>query len=462
MSRRSLFWEIYSPLLAILLPALALLLFFSAGAPRTIITSGLLLLAASGLAAWYAARRLRTSLGRVHSLVQTLVAGEDTPRPWIDGPPEVGRLALSLQQTANAWSAEIRELRRRHQEQKAVFSSMWGGVLAIDHRQRILNLNTAAAELFGLDPAAARGRHLQEVIRHLELQEFLARLLASDVPLEGEITFRPTGTEERFLQLHGTFLREEGGAVLGALVVLNDVTALRRLEKIRRDFVANVSHELRTPITSIRGFVETLLEGALDDPEQARRFLAIVARQSERLNAIIEDLLALSRIEREAERREIAFECHRLGAVIRAAVQTCTHQAGDKSVALEVSCPEELTAWINAPLLEQAVVNLITNAIKYSGEGSAVEIAAAREEPYAVIRVRDQGKGIGRQHLDRLFERFYRVDKGRSRTEGGTGLGLAIVKHIMLAHHGRVTVESQPGKGSTFTLQLPLQQQGQH
>ncbi|MEJ2032075.1 MAG: ATP-binding protein [Deltaproteobacteria bacterium] len=456
MSRKTLFWVIYLPLLVTLLPVLALFGFLSVKGPGNFIVFSLALLAVAALTTWFSARRLRAALGQVHSFVQSLTAGEAAPRPWIEGPQEFTQLALSLRQKANAWSTETRELRRRHQEQKAVLSSMWGGVLAIDHQERILNLNKAAAELFGLDPDTARGRHVQEVIRHLDLQEFLSRLLASDVPLEGEIIFRPVGTEERYLQVHGSFLQEESGETLGALVVLHDVTDLRRLEKIRRDFVANVSHELRTPITSIRGFVETLLDGALEDPEQARNFLTIIARQSERLNAIIEDLLALSRIEREAERQEITFGHHLVAAVIGAAVQTCEHQATEKTVPIAVSCPEDLSVRINGPLIEQALVNLLSNAIKYSEEGSPVQISAYRQEAFVCIQVRDHGKGIGRQHLDRLFERFYRVDKGRSRPEGGTGLGLAIVKHIMLAHHGRVLVESQPGKGSTFTLQVPL------
>jgi two-component system phosphate regulon sensor histidine kinase PhoR len=236
---------------------------------------------------------------------------------------------------------------------------------------------------------------------------------------------------------------------------LNDVTRLRRLENIRRDFVANVSHELKTPVTAIKGSVETLLDGALQKPEDARRFLEIVTRQADRLNAIIDDLLSLSRIEQEAERHEIPLQRSHLNEVLRGAVQACEVGAAAKSIRIGLSCPEPLLARINPPLLEQAIVNLIDNAVKYSRPESEVRVEARPENGEILILVRDHGCGIGKEHLPRLFERFYRVDKARSRKEGGTGLGLAIVKHIVQAHAGTVTVASVPGEGSTFTIHLP-------
>ena len=218
--------------------------------------------------------------------------------------------------------------------------------------------------------------------------------------------------------------------------------------------MANVSHELKTPITSIKGFVETLLAGALKEPENAARFLRIIAQQTDRLNEIIDDLLSLSRIEQEAERHQIAFTRGNLKEVLQAAGQVCAAKAAAKNISIRVNCPDELRASFNAPLLEQALVNLIDNAIKFSPVDSTVRVEAQRAGSEIVIRVQDQGGGIAPEHLDRIFERFYRVDAGRSRKEGGTGLGLAIVKHIAQAHGGRVTVDSTPGQGSTFTLHL--------
>ncbi len=228
-----------------------------------------------------------------------------------------------------------------------------------------------------------------------------------------------------------------------------------RLEGIRRDFVANVSHELKTPITSIKGFVETLLEGAASKPEDARRFLGIIAKQADRLNAIIEDLLLLSRLEQENSKPSISVTDCRLKGVLQAAIQVCCLQAEEKGIAVALHCPDDLSARVNAPLIEQAVVNLVDNALKYSEPGKSVEVKSGQTASETLITVTDHGCGIETEHLPRLFERFYRVDKARSRKLGGTGLGLAIVKHIVQAHQGRVEVESTPGVGSSFTLVLP-------
>jgi len=232
------------------------------------------------------------------------------------------------------------------------------------------------------------------------------------------------------------------------------LSSMVELENIRRDFVANVSHELRTPITSIKGFVETLQENAPDDPETSRHFLRIIARQADRLNAIIEDLLSLSRIERDAEQHDIRMEPALIRDVLEAALQTCRVKADSRKITFRLDCSVDLEANINRDLLEQAVINLLDNAVKYSPEGGVVTLSAGAEDGGIYIRVTDHGCGIPHEHLPRLFERFYRVDKDRSRELGGTGLGLAIVKHIVTAHGGQVAVESTVGKGSIFTLFL--------
>jgi two-component system phosphate regulon sensor histidine kinase PhoR len=226
---------------------------------------------------------------------------------------------------------------------------------------------------------------------------------------------------------------------------------------VRQDFVANVSHEMKTPVTSIKGFVETLRDGALDDPELARKFLEIIARQADRLNLIFEDLLTLSRLEEGVERGQISHAEEKVRRVLLDAIQVCESQANEKKIRLELSCREDLLITANGPLLEQAVINLIDNAVKYSNPESDVEISAVAQAEEVIIAVSDSGSGIEERHLPRLFERFYRVDRARSRKLGGTGLGLAIVKHIAQAHGGSVTVRSVPGEGSTFTIHLPQQ-----
>ena len=259
---------------------------------------------------------------------------------------------------------------------------------------------------------------------------------------------------ERILNVRSTPLQGAGSETFGSLIVFNDVTQLRRLEDMRRDFVANVSHELKTPLTAIKGFVETLHQGQAD-PEEARRFLGIIAKHVDRLNVIIEDLLMLSRIEDEAERAEIKRETVRLHDVFANAVQICRPAAEAKRIRIRVAGDETLTASVDPVLLEQAVVNLLDNAVKYSDPEREVEISGRAADREIRIRVQDQGVGIERRHLPRLFERFYRVDKARSRAVGGTGLGLAIVKHIAQAHGGHVSVESTVGEGSRFTIHLP-------
>jgi signal transduction histidine kinase len=230
---------------------------------------------------------------------------------------------------------------------------------------------------------------------------------------------------------------------------------LRKLENVRRDFVANVSHELKTPITSIKGFVETLLNGALDNPEDSKRFLEIVAGQADRLNAIIDDLLVLSRLEQDSGKVEIVIDESGLKPVLEMAIQACALKASEKKIRVDLDCPDNIVARINPQLFEQAVINLVDNAIKYSLPSTQVRVEASVGNTELKILVSDEGRGIEKEHFPRLFERFYRVDKDRSRQLGGTGLGLAIVKHIAQVHGGSVSVDSSVGKGSTFRIHLP-------
>jgi two-component system phosphate regulon sensor histidine kinase PhoR len=233
------------------------------------------------------------------------------------------------------------------------------------------------------------------------------------------------------------------------------MTQTRQMEEVRRDFVANVSHELKTPVTSIKGFVETLLDGSVKEPEQTQRFLEIIAKHADRLNAIIEDLLSLSRLEEESNNRKLSFETMNIRPALTSAIELSKPKAGQKNISLELQCDQDIVAQINSILIEQAVMNLIDNAVKYSPDNSTIHVSVESVKNEILIKVSDQGCGIASEHLDRLFERFYVVDKGRSRKLGGTGLGLSIVKHIAQVHGGHVTVESTLQKGSTFTLILP-------
>jgi two-component system phosphate regulon sensor histidine kinase PhoR len=408
------------------------------------------------LAAWLSlimARRLSHPLEEMKQAAQRFAQGDLRLKVPVPSSDELASLAEALNSMAEQLDERIRTVTRQRREQEAVLASMVEGVLAVDQRERLITLNQAGARLLGVDPETARERPIPEVVRHPDLQNFVARALASSRQVDGEIVLR----DNRLLQLRGTTLRDPQGKAFGALIVLNDVTRLRRLEKARRDFAANVSHELKTPITSIKGFVETLLDGAIQEPENALNFLHIIAKHADRLNEIIDDLLSLSRIEQDSEQGKIALSPDRLKEVLHNAIQVCRERAAAKDIPIDLTCPDDLAADINAPLLLQAVTNLIDNAVKYSPAARPVQVEARRENGEVLILVRDQGPGIAPEHLPRLFERFYRVDSGRSRKVGGTGLGLAIVKHIAQAHGGYVTLQSTPGQGSTFLIHLPLE-----
>lgn len=403
---------------------------------------------------FWVARRVTRPLEELERLAGAHARGEAGGPLPAGASIEVERVAGAMQRMATELETRIAALVAERNEQEAVLSSMVEGVLAIDASERVMALNDAGARLLGVEARQALGRTIQEVARNVDLQRFVAEALHADSVLERDVALH--GDESRFIQAHGAPVRDAGGRRIGAVVVLNDVTRLRRLEMVRRDFVANVSHELKTPVTSIKGFLETLLGGAMNDPVNAKRFLEIASRQADRLGAIIEDLLVLSRIDQEAGSQVIEKSPTGLEAVVRGAIDVCRMKADQKGVRLDARCEAGLSARLNAALVEQALVNLIDNAVKYSEAEAVVEITAARDGDSAVLQVRDHGAGIDAEHLPRLFERFYRVDKARSRNLGGTGLGLAIVKHIVQAQGGSVEVESKPGSGSLFTLRFPI------
>jgi two-component system, OmpR family, phosphate regulon sensor histidine kinase PhoR len=402
---------------------------------------------------FFIARRISGPLKDLQRGALRFARGELDRKLPIPNTDELASLAEALNYMADQLQNQIQSLSRQGKEQEAILSSMTEGVLALDAEGRLLTINSAGAGMLRLVPATAHNLPIQEVIQDSGLKWFINRTLSNPEPIEGEVEIKDNG--RRIFKAHGTSLRDSQGVSLGTLVVLHDITQLRQLENTRRDFVANVSHELKTPITSIKGFVETLLAGALKEPDNAENFLKIIAKQTDRLNEIIDDLLTLSRIEQDAERRQIFLNGQKIKGVLQSAVQVCEAKAAAKKIALELNCPDDLRAQINPPLLEQALVNLVDNAVKFSEPGRVVQVEAQREGAQVIIRVRDQGPGIPPEHLPRIFERFYRVDAGRSRKIGGSGLGLAIVKHIALAHGGRVTVTSSPGQETVFSLQVP-------
>jgi len=363
---------------------------------------------------------------------------------------ELDQLAKSLNTMSGQLNKTLSTLSEQRNEQQAVLSSMDEGVLAIDRKERIIHMNRVAGEILGANHKEAKRELIQQVVRFSNLQEFIKAVLGSQKPLSRNLVL--IGDTEKQIQASGRVLHNAEGESIGALVVLRDVTQLRHLETVRADFVANVSHELKTPITSIKGFVETLLSDDWKHEPDVLRFLEIINQQSGRMNAIIDDLLTLSRLERKEEL--VLKEPCNLACVLDNAITLCQLHAERKNISIAMDCPEDLALTINAPLIEQALVNLIINAVKYSEPDKTVQVLAEKQSGQVLIQVKDEGFGIEKKHLHRLFERFYRVDTARSRKLGGTGLGLSIVNHIVQAHGGEIRVESTPGYGSTFTIVL--------
>jgi two-component system phosphate regulon sensor histidine kinase PhoR len=418
-----------------------------------VLWAGLIIVICVSLLSLLISRSISLPIVSMRRVAQSFARGQFNVRAPAAVATELDDLAKALNEMATQLGDRILTITRQRNELETVLSSMTEGVFAVDTGGRIVSINRAAAQLLSIDPSKAQGRTVEETVRNLSLQQFVRETLASDKPTEGDVSF--PADDGRFFRVQGARLIDPGGERAGAVVVLNDMTRIHRLENLRRDFVANVSHELKTPVTSIQGFAEALQEGGIADPEQMRRYVSIIVKHSQRLNAIIDDLLSLSRLEDGSERRAISFERHPLKTVLQAAIDLSAIKAEQKQIQVTLFCDEEIRARVNAPLLEQAVVNLIDNAVKYSEPGAAVEVRADQRQGQTAISVRDTGCGIPAEHLSRIFERFYVVDKSRSRKLGGTGLGLAIVKHIAQVHGGHVTVESMPGQGSTFTIYLP-------
>ncbi len=416
--------------------------------------AGLLIaLAAAGVSLWIS-RRITRPIEAMKQSAGHFAGGDLSRRLAAPDSEEMAGLADALNRMAAQLEHRINTIVSQRNELETVLASMREGVIAVDNEEKIINMNAAAAKFFNCKPEEIQSRDLQEIIRNSALHQFVRNSNSSKTLTEDDISLYHNG--EKTLHMQSSPLLDANKAQAGTLVVFNDVTHVRRLENMRRDFVANVSHEIKTPLTAIKGFVETLLQGSVDNPEEAARFLGIIKKHVDRLSAIVEDLLSLSRIEQEDEGKTIELADGHIKDVFQSAMQICRSKAEEKNIALSPECADQIAAQYDARLLEQAVVNLLDNAIKYSEPQSTIRLKARPNHSEILISVEDQGMGIAKKHLPRLFERFYRVDKARSRTMGGTGLGLAIVKHIAQAHGGDVTVESTLGKGSTFTIHLPL------
>jgi len=451
-----------------------------AGLRRLVWTAAGLTAVAALILAFSLTRRTALPLQELTKGAERIAAGAYGHKVYVTGGDEIGALAQTFNHMSQRLAAQFAQLEEDRQQLRAILSGMIEGVVALDGGQRILFANDRAAQLLDFPAQAVIGRRLWEVVRQHSLQKIVRRALGESEPCQEEVTWN--GPAAKSLTVYAA--RLQGASDKGAVLVLHDTSELRRLERLRQEFVTNVSHELKTPLSVIQACVETLIDGAVEDRDHRSQFLERIADQANRLHSLILDLLSLARIESGAE--AFAFqpvplaqaitaclERHRAraeasqqrlesvndGAVARPGDCDGPANEGDKGEDIsngKVSSPSaEAVAWADEEAVGQILENLVDNALKYTPPGGSIRVRCHTEDGQVVLEVSDTGIGIPERDLPRIFERFYRVDKARSRELGGTGLGLSIVKHLVQAMHGTVAATSQPGKGTTFVIRLP-------
>jgi two-component system phosphate regulon sensor histidine kinase PhoR len=409
----------------------------------------LLAFAATGVLSWLLSAPLASSLRAIMETARQYARGDLSARIRVHRDDELGELAKILNASADQLRERLGEIARDRSRTEAILSAMDDGVLAVDHRGTVIVANPSLVR--GLELREGLGRHYLEVIRQREVGEVIEEVLRTGERREVEVELLHLG---RAYAITAVPFPGAEGTPHGAELTFHDATDRRRLERVRRDFVANASHELRTPLTSIRGFVEALEDGALEEPETAQRFLGKIHTHADRMATLVEDLLELSRL--ESGERPPLWEKTRTDEVAEDVVASFAGLAARKDIALRRSDRGAPAVLCDPERLRRILENLVDNAIKYTPSGGLVEVTTAPgPDGGARIEVADNGPGIAAEHLSRIFERFYRVDKARSRELGGTGLGLSIVRHLAETMGASVSVESEPGKGSRFLVTIP-------
>jgi two-component system phosphate regulon sensor histidine kinase PhoR len=400
---------------------------------------------------FWLARRTSGPILKMRDVAARVAHGDFSQRAPADADNELGELAAALNDMSAQLEERLRELNAEKAELSAVLSSMTEGVLAVDAAGKIRLANDALRQQLDIGGEAI-GRSALEVFRNVALQEIVTEAVQTGRVAGRELAF--LSPVERTFEVNAERLQSRGGVPAGIVVLFHDITRLKQLENLRKEFVANVSHELRTPLAIIKGYVETLLDPQPPDAETARQFLRTIQRHSQRLEALIGDLLTVSAL--ESQQARLQLEPVSLRAAAETAAEELARQAREKNMAVSVEIPAEFPRpRVDAQRLHQVFFNLLDNAVKYVQAGGQIAISAKLQGNEIEVQVGDNGPGIAAEHLPRIFERFYRVDKARSRELGGTGLGLSIVKHIVQAHGGRVWAESEVGKGSRFYFTLP-------
>jgi two-component system, OmpR family, phosphate regulon sensor histidine kinase PhoR len=428
----------------------------------TLLIGLLILFVAAALISYRVASGLTRPLEQITRVSKRIKNLDYQARVTVKRSDEIGELGQAINAMADSLQVQMARIHQNESQLASVLDNMINGIIMIDQTGRIGLINRYAEELLGFSARELVGRHYGEAKQQYELSQIIKDGLERREHLREEITFY--FPEERLLDLNLVPIIEDKEVFGGILLVLQDVTAIRRLERMRSEFVANVSHELKTPITAVKGFAETLLGGAVNDPETARSFLQIIFDESDRLNRLIGDILELSKI--ESRRVPLQFSPIELSTFINKTIELMGSEALRKNIRISVKVEPDIYIEADEDRLRQIIMNLLANGISYTPEGGQVSIHAEPVSSKGIgermdydhirIHISDTGIGIPKKDLPRIFERFYRVDKARSRSSGGTGLGLSIVKHLVELHRGSISVDSKVGNGSTFTIELPV------
>jgi two-component system phosphate regulon sensor histidine kinase PhoR len=468
--RTRLFWKLWLAYLGLLAIAFFIANHFVPARWHGPLITASLIFVLGAVVSFFFSRQYTARVERLKNFSHRIATGDFRLLPPESPHDELAGLADSLNETAAQMERTILSLSSERNRSGAILRSMVEGVAVIDAQEKLVFCNRAFSEILNVDLALSEGRPLIEIVRNSELIGLIRRALSSEEGLQTDITmgivqlrsFSVTAAPVNALEMSLPVYEGGFGGVLraaekpsGAVVVLHDVTELRRLERVRQDFVANVSHEFKTPLTAIQGFAETLLGGAIDDTRNNRRFLEVIREHAARLARLTDDLLKLARI--EAGKLEVQFFPVNVMELIESCTDTTLLKAARKQIAIEIDLPQGLPSIRgDASLLRDVLQNLLDNAIQYTPEGGHIRVNAIAGPREVTFTVADTGIGIPLAEQERIFERFYRVDPARSREAGGTGLGLSIAKHIVEAHGGRLSVESEIGGGSKFSFSVPL------
>ncbi len=406
-------------------------------------------------AAWFVgsrlSRRITRPLEEFTQVAERVSAGDFAGRAPVDDTEELGRLGSTFNTMAGKLKEKIQEISEEQKKIEAIVSGMVDAVIATDRHGQLILLNRAAEELLRISRAQAQGRPAQDVLTDRRLVGMLEEATGRGRVTATEL---PAGSpDDRVIEAHCAPITGDGGDIIGAVAVLRDVTMLRYTERLRRELTANVSHELRTPLTSIKGFAETLLQGAMTDEATCRRFLTIIDGEADRLVKLVDDLLDLSRLESKGVTLELGLVD--LSQLVAHTVDKLRPLAEESQLVLTHSGPSEVLVTADSDRLAVVLTNLIDNALKYTGPGGRVDVQILPDDHEVTVTVTDTGRGIPPDDLSHVFERFYRADRSRTRGSGGTGLGLAIAKHIVEAHGGAIAVRSRLDEGTTFLFTLP-------